>query len=128
MRRTPKLHLVGRAYSEMSPLNPDPLPESPTTSNAGQDRRGEQGGYGSMFPFGLLRGSFGRGGNANQVGSAQLRGRTPHMLRILATAYRILLHTFAEADCLTDNANGFPSVCFIVSIRRGAPNRPHPSI
>nr|XP_016928710.1 kinase D-interacting substrate of 220 kDa isoform X5 [Drosophila suzukii] len=66
MRRTPKLHLVGRAYSEMSPLNPDPLPESPTTSNAGQDRRGEQGGYGSMFPFGLLRGSFGRGGNANQ--------------------------------------------------------------
>jgi len=77
MRRTPKLHLVGRAYSEMSPLNPDPLPESPTTSNAGQDRRGEQGGYGSMFPFGLLRGSFGRGGNANQVGSASLEGVLP---------------------------------------------------
>ncbi|EDX08050.1 GD11584 [Drosophila simulans] len=66
MRRTPKLQLVGRAYSEMSPLNPDPLTDSPTTSSAGQDRRGDQSGYGSIFPFGLLRGSFGRGGNASQ--------------------------------------------------------------
>ncbi|XP_017040817.1 kinase D-interacting substrate of 220 kDa isoform X3 [Drosophila ficusphila] len=66
MRRTPKLQLVGRAYSEMSPLNPDPLQDSPTTSAAGQDRRVDQGGYGSIFPFGLLRGSFGRGGNPSQ--------------------------------------------------------------
>lgn len=69
MRRTPKLHLVGKAYSEMSPLNPDPLQDSPTTSSAAQtDRRADQGGYGSIFPFGLLRGSFGRGGNSIQVG------------------------------------------------------------
>ncbi|KAI8036819.1 hypothetical protein M5D96_010129 [Drosophila gunungcola] len=67
MRRTPKLHLVGRAYSEMSPLNPDPLPDTPTTSGAGQDRRVDQSGYGSIFPFGLLRGSFGRGGNPSQA-------------------------------------------------------------
>ncbi|EDV36140.2 uncharacterized protein Dana_GF12810, isoform B [Drosophila ananassae] len=67
MRRTPKLHLVGKAYSEMSPLNPDPLQDSPTTSSAAQtDRRADQGGYGSIFPFGLLRGSFGRGGNSIQ--------------------------------------------------------------
>ncbi|XP_017033343.1 kinase D-interacting substrate of 220 kDa isoform X6 [Drosophila kikkawai] len=75
MKRTPKLHLVGRAYSEMSPLNPDSLQESPTTSNAGQDRRIDQGGYGSIFPFGLLRNSFGRGGgnpmqNINRYGDS----------------------------------------------------------
>ncbi|XP_026841387.1 kinase D-interacting substrate of 220 kDa isoform X2 [Drosophila persimilis] len=54
MKRTPKLHEVGRAYSEMSPLNPD-SPPAPVASTSG---------YGSIFPFGLLRGSFGRGGNA----------------------------------------------------------------
>lgn len=69
MKRTPKLQFVGRAYSEMSPLNPDNMQESPTTSHAGQDRRIDQGGYGSIFPFGLLRNSFGRGGgNPIQVG------------------------------------------------------------
>lgn len=91
MRRTPKLQLVGRAYSEMSPLNPDSLTDSPTTSSAGQDRRGDQSGYGSIFPFGLLRGSFGRGGNASQVGSAS-----------------ICYVPMPNGDCLSDTA---PYVC-----------------
>ncbi|XP_023030560.1 kinase D-interacting substrate of 220 kDa isoform X3 [Drosophila willistoni] len=71
MGRTPKLNLVGRAYSEMSPLNPSPSPPPPvaTTSSGiagGQHERHDSGGYGSIFPFGFLRGSFGRSGNSIQ--------------------------------------------------------------
>lgn len=54
MRRTPKLEHVGRAYSEMSPLNPS---SSTRSSGASQGRR-DSSGYGSIFPFGFFRHSF----------------------------------------------------------------------
>ncbi|XP_060660122.1 LOW QUALITY PROTEIN: kinase D-interacting substrate of 220 kDa [Drosophila nasuta] len=65
MGRTPKLDQVGRSYSEMSPLNPPLSAHSTATTSSGHERN-DSGGYGSLFPFGFLRGSFGRSGNSIQ--------------------------------------------------------------
>lgn len=88
MVRTPKLDQLGRAYSEMSPLNP-PLSahSTATTSSAGHERH-DSGGYGSIFPFGFFRNSFGRSGNSMQVGNKTIhshrrRRSTRHMFRCL---------------------------------------------
>lgn len=67
MVRTPKLQQVGRAYSEMSPLNPPTSPNSGPTTSSGRERH-DSGGYGSIFPFGFFRSSFGRSNNSVQVG------------------------------------------------------------
>ncbi|XP_017960470.1 kinase D-interacting substrate of 220 kDa isoform X3 [Drosophila navojoa] len=65
MVRTPKLDQLGRAYSEMSPLNPSSPPTSAATTSSGRERH-DSGGYGSIFPFGFFRSSFGRSNNSVQ--------------------------------------------------------------
>ncbi|XP_032590955.1 kinase D-interacting substrate of 220 kDa isoform X1 [Drosophila grimshawi] len=67
MSRTPKLNQLGRAYSEMSPLNPPLSAHSttPPTTSSGHERH-DSAGYGSIFPFGFFRSSFGRSGNSIQ--------------------------------------------------------------
>lgn len=74
MVRTPKLDQLGRAYSEMSPLNPPLSAHSTatTSSAAGGHERRDSGGYGSIFPFGFFRSSFGRSGNSIQVGKQRV--------------------------------------------------------
>ena len=69
MRKTPHLEHVGRAYSELSPLNPNtPPPNSASsTSTCGAAHRDAASGYGSLFPFGFFRHSFNKGGNSLQV-------------------------------------------------------------
>ncbi|XP_017838266.1 kinase D-interacting substrate of 220 kDa isoform X2 [Drosophila busckii] len=67
MSRTPKLNQLGRAFSEMSPLNP-PLPTAHSSATAAATSSHEQrdsGNYGSIFPFGLFRNSFGRSGGSS---------------------------------------------------------------
>lgn len=72
-RRTPpRLVQMGRAFSEMSPLNPasaSPSSRSASSAAAGvalQIRR-DSGNYGSMFPFGFLRLSLQKTGSSIQV-------------------------------------------------------------
>ncbi|XP_064544338.1 kinase D-interacting substrate of 220 kDa isoform X5 [Drosophila montana] len=65
MGRTPKLEQLGRAYSEMSPLNPPLSAHSNATTSTGIERN-DSGGYGSIFPFGFFRSSFGRSSNSVQ--------------------------------------------------------------
>lgn len=72
MKRTPKLGNVGRAYSEMSPLNPTSSTSAANTSvtSQGQPAQGHRdsiGGYGSIFTFGFLRSSFSKSGSSLQV-------------------------------------------------------------
>lgn len=73
MRKTPKLGQVGRAYSEMSPLNPTSSNARATNSSAtsagptAQGHRGSLSSYGSLFPFGFLRNSFSKAGGSSQV-------------------------------------------------------------
>ncbi|XP_039956625.1 kinase D-interacting substrate of 220 kDa isoform X6 [Bactrocera tryoni] len=71
-RRTPpRLMQMGRAFSEMSPLNPasaSPSCRSPSSAAAGaalQIRR-DSGNYGSIFPFGFLRLSLQKSGSSIQ--------------------------------------------------------------
>lgn len=66
MRRTPKLGQVGRAYSEMSPLNPTTASAN-TSSSTSQGQRDSGSGYGSLFPFSFLRNSFSKPGSSLQV-------------------------------------------------------------
>ncbi|XP_034480045.1 kinase D-interacting substrate of 220 kDa isoform X5 [Drosophila innubila] len=65
MGRTPKLEQLGRSQSEMSPLNPPLSANSIATTSSGHERN-DSGGYGSIFPFGFFRSSFGRGGTSVQ--------------------------------------------------------------
>lgn len=86
MVRTPKLDQLGRAYSEMSPLNPPLSAHSTatTSSAAGGHERRDSGGYGSIFPFGFFRSSFGRSGNSIQVGKQSVFFHSiRHMFRCL---------------------------------------------
>lgn len=86
MVRTPKLDQLGRAYSEMSPLNPPLSAHSTatTSSAAGGHERRDSGGYGSIFPFGFFRSSFGRSGNSIQVGKQRVFFHSiRHMFRCL---------------------------------------------
>lgn len=71
-KTTPKLGQVGRAYSELSPLNPASTSNNAagsSTSTAGntQGHRGSISGYGSLFPFGFLRNSFSKPSSSLQV-------------------------------------------------------------
>lgn len=70
-KTTPKLGQVGRAYSEMSPLNPastsNAAASSSSNTNNSQGHRGSITGYGSLFPFGFLRNSFSKPSSSLQV-------------------------------------------------------------
>ncbi|XP_013108255.2 kinase D-interacting substrate of 220 kDa isoform X10 [Stomoxys calcitrans] len=68
MKRTPKLSQVGRAYSEMSPLNPSTSSAANISagSSQGHGQRDPVGGYGSIFTFGFLRNSFSKSGTSLQ--------------------------------------------------------------
>ncbi|CAD7014309.1 unnamed protein product [Ceratitis capitata] len=68
-RPPPRLMQVGRAFSEMSPLNPSTASSScrGATSTALQLRR-DSGQYGSIFPFGFLRLSLQKAGSSMQAG------------------------------------------------------------
>lgn len=102
MVRTPKLDQLGRAYSEMSPLNPPLSAHSTatTSSAAGGHERRDSGGYGSIFPFGFFRSSFGRSGNSIQVGKQRVFFHSiRHMFRCLTV---VCLCVFAWVYLIRD--------------------------
>lgn len=75
-RNVPKLSQVGRAYSELSPLNPSTssaaaaastVPANSSAGSQGQGHRDSVSGYGSIFTFGFLRSSFSKSGSSLQV-------------------------------------------------------------